>query len=232
VPALRGTLVGYVRSRGGSWIDVSALTGLSEADARGRWQDDERPEPPDPDAAAAALDEWYTRSAQLEPLARIRDPFTRLLHGRAAGGDVCLICAKYDGEPVPNWAGHAEPPGGHLVDDGTWRVGHGPTAYWPAGTLLIESRRHLLDHADLTPAEAASFGPLVRRLTGPLREATGAPRVHVFSCMEGTEHFHVWLVPRRPGQAANRTFVGDPGYCTAAEAEDVIERVRKVLADA
>jgi diadenosine tetraphosphate (Ap4A) HIT family hydrolase len=130
---------------------------------------------------------------------------------------------------VPAWAGFPHPPGGHLIDDGTWRVGHGPAPYWPAGTLLIESRRHFLDYADFEPAEAATLGPLIRRLTGPLKAATKAPRIHLFSCMEGTEHFHLWLVPRTGETPTGRGFIADPGYCSPAEAEDVIRRVRRAM---
>jgi len=184
---------------------------------------------PDPAAAAATLDTWYVRHAQLEPLARVRDPFSRLLGRRAGAGEDCLICRKYAGERVPVWAGLPVPPGGHLVDDGVWRVGHGPTPWWPAGTLLVESYRHFLDHADLDAGEAASLGPLLGRLTRVLKQATGAPRIHVFSCMEGTAHFHTWLVPRTGDVAIGRTFIGDPGYCTEAEAEAVVERVRALL---
>lgn len=183
----------------------------------------------DPAATAAQLDAWYLRHAQLEPLARVPDPFSRLLSGRTPGERACLICAKYAGDPVPPWAGFPVPPGGHLIDDDLWRVGHGPTPYWPAGTLLIESRRHFLDYADFAADEAASLGPLIHRLTEPLKQATGAPRVHLFSCMEGTEHFHLWMVPRVPGATEGRTFIAEPGYCTPAAAEEVVHKVRAAL---
>lgn len=181
----------------------------------------------DPDAAAAALDAWYVKHAQVEPLARVADPFTRLLSGRVPGDRECLICAKYAGKTVPAWAGFPVPPGGHLVDTPLWRAGHGPTPYWPKGTVLIESKRHFVDYADFTDDEAATLGPLIRRLTEPLRKATGAPRIHLFSCMEGTDHFHLWMVPRVPGATPARTFIADPGHCTATEAEEVIDEVRR-----
>lgn len=210
VPALRAAIAGYA---GGG------------AEERGA----QVPHVPDPAAAAAALDAWYIRHAQLEPLARVGDPFSRLLSGRTAAGRECLVCAKYAGRPVPAWAGFAAPPGGHLVDDELWRVGHGPTPYWPKGTLLIESKRHFLDYGDFTTDEAATIGPLIHRLTGPLKQATGAPRIHLFSCMEGTEHCHIWMVPRAPGATEGRAFIADPGYCTLTEAEEVIHEVRRIL---
>ncbi|WP_405090092.1 hypothetical protein OG767_20760 [Micromonospora sp. NBC_01392] len=231
VPELHDAIVGYLRDTGGSWRDVADLSGLTDEQARERWADAATPHLTDPAATAAELDAWYSRHAQLEPLARVRDPFTRLLSGRTPEERQCLVCAKYAGLPVPAWAGFPVPPGGHLVDDGIWRVGHGPTPYWPVGTLLIESHRHFLDYADFTDEEAAGIGTLVRRFTGPLKEVTGAPRIHIFSCMEGTEHFHLWLVPRTVGGVAGRTFIADPGYCTPVEAEEVIGRLRKALAE-
>ncbi|MEE4542482.1 hypothetical protein V2S66_10965 [Streptomyces sp. V4-01] len=231
---VRAALVGYARSRGSSWPQIAELTGEQDPQqAEKRWSEAAARtlvDPADAAAQAAALDAWYVLHAQLEPLARVRDPFSRLLAGRTAHEPDCLICAKYEGRPVPAWAGYPVPPGGHLVDDGMWRVGHGPTPYWPAGTLLIESRRHFLDYADFEPGEAAAIGPLIQRFTNPLKLATGASRIHIFSCMEGTGHFHLWMVPRTEGHTAGRTFIGSPGYCTPVEAEHVVNQVRKTLA--
>ncbi|MDQ0956464.1 diadenosine tetraphosphate (Ap4A) HIT family hydrolase [Streptomyces sp. B4I13] len=232
VPLLQEAIASYAHTRnttGHDLADLPDVHGLNWQEALARQAAVGVGHPPDPAAQAAALDAWYVQHAQVEPLGKVRDPFSRLLDGRAPRAEDCLICGKYAGLPVPAWAGFPVPPGGHLVDDGTWRVGHGPTPYWPAGTLLIESRRHFVDFADLDTEEAASIGPLIRRFTGPIKAATGASRVHVFSCMEGTRHFHVWLVPRTDDKPAGRTFIADPGYCTPAEAEDVIDRLGKAL---
>jgi diadenosine tetraphosphate (Ap4A) HIT family hydrolase len=229
IPTLEETVVGYARHRGDTWHEITDLTGVDAEEAQRRWAGAQVSMPADPEQETLALDSWYTMHAQMEPLGRVRDPFSRLLSGREPAGKQCLICAKYDGRPVPPWAGWANPPGGHVIDDEHWRVGHGPTPYWPAGTLIIESRRHFVDYADLNAQEAAAIGPLIQRLTDPLKEATGAPRIHVFSCMEGTEHFHVWLVPRRGEVSMGRTFIGNPGYCSPVEAEDVIVRLREAL---
>lgn len=229
VPLLQEAIVHQVRSTGGSWADVAACCGVDEDEARKRWQHVEVTRTADPVAAAAALDAWYVRHAQLEPLAHVRDPFSRLLSPNTPGERECLICVKYQGGAMPAYGGHVPPPGGYLVDDGMWRVGHGPTPYWPAGTLLIESYRHFLDFAELNEAEAASIGPLIRRFVGPIREAMDAPRVHVFSCMEAAEHFHVWLVPRTGTVSSGRGFIADPGYCTAPEAEAAVSRIRAAL---
>lgn len=232
LPLLRDDIVHYVRSRGGSWAEVAALAGTSEDQARDRWQAVEVTRVPDPAGRSADLDNWYIRHAQLEPLAQVRDPFSRLLSVNAPREHECLICVKYRGGSYPAYGGYLSPPGGYLVNDGTWRVSHGPTPYWPAGTLLIEAHRHFLDYSEMTEAEAATIGPLIQGFVGPLREATGAPRVHVFSCMEGAEHFHVWLVPRTGETSSGRTFIANPGYCTFPEAEAAIRRLRQAMAEA
>lgn len=232
VPLVQEAIVAHVRGSGGSWADVASVTALTEDEARERWAAVEPARTEDPVATAVALDEWYTRHAGMEPLAAFSDPFSRLLSAHAAAEPICHICEKYKGGALPAHAGRATPPGGHLIDDGMWRVGHGPTPFWPAGTLLIESYRHFLDFAELDDEEAAAIGPLIRRLVGPLREATGAPRIHVFSCMEGAPHFHVWLVPRTGTVASGRTFIGNPGYCGVPEAEAMVGRIREAMARA
>ena len=232
VPLLQEAIVHHVRSRGGSWAEVAALGDLTEGAARERWSTVELARTPDPVAAAAALDDWYLKHAQLEPLARVRDPFSRLLSAHQLREHECAICVKYQGGALPAYGGYPTPPGGHLLDDGMWRVGHGPTPYWPAGTLLIESHRHFLDFAEMTDVEAATIGPLIQRFVGPLKEATGAPRIHVFSCMEGAGHFHLWLVPRVGDVPSGRHFIANPGYCSVPEAEAAVGRVRAALAEA
>ncbi|MPZ83083.1 MAG: hypothetical protein GEV28_22905 [Actinophytocola sp.] len=229
IPVVQEAIVQHVRGGGGSWADVAAVTALSEDEARDRWSGAAPSRVANPVAEAAALDEWYVRYAGLEPLAQFRDPVSRLLSTHPGRAPECHICVKYKGGALPPHAGRATPPGGHLLDDGRWRVGHGPTPFWPAGTLLIESHRHFLDFAEMDDDEAAAIGPLIRRLMGPLREATGAPRIHVFSCMEGAPHFHVWLVPRIGDVASGRTFIGDPGYCSVPEAEAMITRIREAM---
>jgi len=229
VPQLQEAIVHQVRRSGGSWADVAAVVGVTEDEAARRWEAAEPIRTPDPIAAAQDLDNWYIRHAQIEPLAQLRDPFSRLLTAFTPREHECLLCEKYRGGVYPAYGGYTEPPGGYLVDDDHWRVAHGPTPYWPAGTLLIEAKRHFLDYADMTDAESATIGPLLKTLIGPLREATGAPRIHTFSCMEGTEHFHTWLVPRIGEVPSGRAFLANPGYCSLAEAEAAILRIREVL---
>ncbi|MGD3112660.1 HIT family protein [Streptomyces sp. YGL11-2] len=232
VPVLQDELVAYLRTRGTSWTWIGERTGLSAQDAEERWGLREPEHLADPRARAAALDEWYVRHVQMEPLANFAAPVSRLLRNSTPLEERCLICEKYAGEPVPAWAGRPVPPGGHLVDDGTWRACHGPTSYWPRGTLLIESHRHFVDHSDLTEEEAASHALLVRRLTTAVKQATGSPRVYTFSSMEGTPHFHTWLMPRIGEDGPRgRPLIGNPGHCAEAEAVETVHAIRKALGD-
>jgi diadenosine tetraphosphate (Ap4A) HIT family hydrolase len=74
---------------------------------------------------------------------------------------------------------------------------HAPGKLGPLGTLFIESKRHFLDYAEMTDAEAASLGPVIRKVYRALRAQTEAERIYQVTLLEGVPHFHSWLVPRR-----------------------------------
>ncbi len=104
----------------------------------------------------------------------------------------CFICRKQAGAVAP-------PPGGYFYEDEHWLVCHAPAANAVRGQLFVESKRHFLDFAEMTPDEAASYGGLLSRLYGALKGATGAERVYAIMTLEGAPHFHVWLIPRAAG---------------------------------
>ena len=230
---LQARAVRYARGRGSDWSEVAAATGVDAAEAERRWSGTASP-PADPDALVTELEAWFIRLLWYDKAsATVPDPVRRLLDGGpAVDRPSCLICRKYGGGPVPMWAGWASPPGGHLVDDELWRVSHAPTAFAPLGTLLVESRRHYLDYAEMTGAEAASYGTLLGALMPVLKSVTGAERVHVFSNMEGAPHFHSWLMPRRAGDVRGRPFLVDPGRCTEPEAAETVAAMRLLLEQA
>ncbi|MGH2502555.1 MAG: HIT family protein, partial [Ktedonobacterales bacterium] len=90
----------------------------------------------------------------------------------------CFICRKHAGL-------EAEPPGGYLYDDAHFRVCHAPAAIALSGTLLIESQRHVLDFAAMTPEEAADYGALLSRVYAAVKRVTGAERVYTLVTLEG-----------------------------------------------
>jgi diadenosine tetraphosphate (Ap4A) HIT family hydrolase len=101
----------------------------------------------------------------------------------------CFLCQKHAGKD-------ATPPGGYIYEDTHWMVCHAPVNKGPLGTLLIESRRHFLDFSEASPDEAASYGPLLKKLYTELKSITGAERIYQVIMLEGVPHFHAWLVPR------------------------------------
>jgi diadenosine tetraphosphate (Ap4A) HIT family hydrolase len=135
----------------------------------------------------------------------------------------CFICRKHSGE-------HAAPPGGYLYEDAHFRVCHAPAAMSVPGTLLVESRRHFLDFAEMTVDEAADYGLLLARLYGIMKHALGAERVYTLVTLEGAAHFHTWLIPRADTvQVRGLDFLTQDHRCTEAEALAALEALRAEL---
>ena len=78
-----------------------------------------------------------------------------------------------------------------------WRVAHAFGTALP-GWLVVLPRRHVLGLDELTTAEAAGLGPLLRAVTSALREVTGCQKTYValFAEAEGFGHVHFHVVPR------------------------------------
>ena len=70
------------------------------------------------------------------------------------------------------------------------------------GHLLIETKRHTPDFAELTPTEAQAIGLLIARLSNALKACTGAEKVYAVFYGEVTPHLHVHLTARYPGTPA------------------------------
>jgi len=101
----------------------------------------------------------------------------------------CFICRKHIGL-------ESAPPGGYIIQNDYWKVGHGPVHVSRLGTVVIESVRHYLDFEAMTAEEAVTFGPLFVKLYAVLRAETGAERIYTALFVEGAPYFHIWLVPR------------------------------------
>jgi diadenosine tetraphosphate (Ap4A) HIT family hydrolase len=135
----------------------------------------------------------------------------------------CFICRKHAGQ-------EAAPPGDYLYEDDYFLVCHAPAAIAVPGALIVESRRHYLDFAEMRPDESASYGPLLAWLYAAIKRAIGAERVYTQITLEGVAHFHAWLVPRAPHvQARGVAFLADDLQCTEKEALSAAEAVRAEL---
>jgi len=109
-----------------------------------------------------------------------------------ADDEVCVSCAA---ESRPDL-----PPRERIYVDPCWRVAHAFGTALP-GWLVVLPRRHVLSLDELTAAEAAGLGPLLRAVTSALREVTGCARTYValFAEAEGFGHVHFHVIPRQPG---------------------------------
>ena len=92
-------------------------------------------------------------------------------------------------------------------EDELWRVTTSVSGDPVPGFSYLEPKRHIPFITDLGGDEALSFGPVMARVTGALKEATGAEVVYVYVFGEGIAHLHVHLAPHRKGDGLNDQMV-------------------------
>lgn len=109
-------------------------------------------------------------------------------------------------------------------------VCHAPVNMGPLGTLLIESKRHFLDYAEMTTEETATLTPLKKKIYNILRTNTDAERIYQVSMMDGAPHLHIWLVPRgREIPERGLKFLSRDDSCSDEEAAALSEKLRNEL---
>jgi histidine triad (HIT) family protein len=106
----------------------------------------------------------------------------------------CFICRKHRGEIVI--------PGGAIYEDDLLYAGHvgmqeGQAAY--LGYIIVETKRHAPDLADLTDVESQAVGLLVAHISRALRDSEKAEHIYAFVIGDGVPHFHLHVIPRYPG---------------------------------
>jgi diadenosine tetraphosphate (Ap4A) HIT family hydrolase len=101
----------------------------------------------------------------------------------------CFVCRKQEGL-------EASPTGGYIVEGKYFLVEHAPLKMSHVGTVIIESRRHLLDFGEMTSAESTEFGSIMKRLVPAVKAVTESDRIYYLSVNEHAPHFHLWLVPK------------------------------------
>jgi diadenosine tetraphosphate (Ap4A) HIT family hydrolase len=103
----------------------------------------------------------------------------------------CNACAEIGGTITA--------PGGVIFDDGLWRVSHHTGAYTDPGELIVKTRRHCESLEELSPAEAAALGPILRAAVGAIQRVIKPERVYAVSFNERVRHVHFLLLPRTTG---------------------------------
>lgn len=110
----------------------------------------------------------------------------------------CLFCDMQQGViPAPGGPLYED----HLVYAHHFHAGREDEPTY-LGHLLLETKRHTPDFADLTEAEAQAVGLLITRLSHALKTCTGAKNVYVVFYGEVIPHLHIHLTARYPDTPA------------------------------
>jgi len=102
----------------------------------------------------------------------------------------CPICVK-------NEKADTLPPRDRAVVVDGWRVAHDARSTM-RGWMVIAPMRHVESLGELSAAESASLGTVLRNLTQAMVSALGASRSYVLSFTEAVPHLHLHVVPRMP----------------------------------
>ncbi len=135
----------------------------------------------------------------------------------------CELVARRNADLAPLWDCIFRTP--------YWDVAHCFDSALP-GWLVLVSRRHIAAVDELTAAEAAELGPLIRQTSAALREVTGCSKTYVIQFAESPDHPHVHfhIIPRMDNQPEDRKSVHVFKYLGAPEAERVSEEVMNAIA--
>jgi diadenosine tetraphosphate (Ap4A) HIT family hydrolase len=144
--------------------------------------------------------------------------------GTANDAADCFFCQKASGL-------QETPIGGYIVDDRGWLVNHGKPEVGDAGTLILSSRRHFLDFAEMSRDEVVSLHALLGGLLPAIKEVTGAPRVYFLALMAYQPHFHAWLIPQPPDSPMKAfELLTSERLCTSEAAVATAAKIRARLA--
>jgi diadenosine tetraphosphate (Ap4A) HIT family hydrolase len=142
----------------------------------------------------------------------------------------CRICQKQDGLKTGSALLDVPRPGGYIVEREHFVAEHAPLQESSAGTVILEARRHLLDFAEMTPAELAEIGSILNKLVPAIKAATGVQRVYYLAVMEHSPHFHLWLVPKKnEGELMGAAYLAQqpPLSTSFSEAEAMSDKIRE-----
>ncbi|MBP1993051.1 HIT family protein [Paenibacillus eucommiae] len=136
----------------------------------------------------------------------------------------CFICDKHAG--ITNH----QPPGGYIYEDEHWMVCHFPAEQSVVGQLVIESKRHFLDFADMTDEEAASYGFLVKKLYAFIKQITGAERVYSLVTIDGVPHFHAHFIPRTSDSLTKGiNYISQEKSCDEKDAIEIAQKLHAMF---
>lgn len=120
-----------------------------------------------------------------------------------------------------------------IVVTANWRIAHAFNTSLE-GWLVLLPRRHVTAIDELSDAEAAELGPLLRRASAALRAETGCAKTYVIQFAEaaGFQHVHFHIVPRRSDLSEEHRGPRVFHYLKQPESEWVSAERRDELAEA
>lgn len=110
----------------------------------------------------------------------------------------CIICQGI--------AGDQELQRVQVWEDTHWRLTTSLCAE-VSGFSYLEPKRHIPYITDLDGEEARSLGEVLARITGVLRDETGAELVYVYLFGDGVPHLHFHLAPHRADDALSNQMI-------------------------
>lgn len=137
----------------------------------------------------------------------------------------CFICRRQAGK-------EEQPPGGYIHTGKYFLVSHAPLEMTGTiGTLIVESKRHLLDFGEMRRNEGTNLTEMLRKLFPAMKHATGAERIYSLATMDEVPHFHLWLVPwkRAEGLRGVRYLASEKPPPSLKEVEQTISIIKKAL---
>ena len=100
------------------------------------------------------------------------------------------------------------------------------------GWLVLVARRHMAAIDELSEAEAAELGPLLRRTSAALRAVTSCLKTYVMQFAESPQHphMHFHVIPRMRDQPEDRKSTLIFGYLGVPEPQRVSEEAMNAIA--
>lgn len=92
-------------------------------------------------------------------------------------------------------------------EDELWRLTTSVSGDPVRGFSYLEPKRHIPFITELDGNEALTFGSVIARVAGVLKEGTEAEVVYVYVFGESIPHLHVHLAPHRTGDGLNDRMV-------------------------
>lgn len=136
----------------------------------------------------------------------------------------CELTAQRDKGEAPLWD--------NIFRTRYWDVVHSYNTSLP-GWLVLVARRHIAAIDEMSEAEAAELGSLLRQVSLSLKQVTGCLKTYVMQFAEHPRHPHVHfhVVPRMKDQPDTHRGPKIMNYLTVSEADYVDEATMNALGE-